>query len=89
MRMAASVQDHIRPAVEAGSLEAVGPKARPLYPLIDRVVRRGRRFCLIEEPAQPNEAAREIRYARRRVLEWLREMPEQIERAVVRGVIDR
>jgi hypothetical protein len=50
--------------------------------LVDRMVRRGRRFYLVEEPARPGEAVREIRYKRREVFEWLRLMPEQIERAV-------
>jgi hypothetical protein len=51
--------------------------------LVDRMVRRGRSFYLIEEPARPGEAVREIPCTRRRVFEWLREMPEQIERTVI------
>lgn len=51
--------------------------------LVDRMVRRGRCFYLIEEPAHPGEAVREIRYKRREVFEWLRLMPEEIERAVI------
>jgi hypothetical protein len=51
--------------------------------LVDRMVRRGRRFYLVEEPAYPGEAVREIRYKRREVFGWLRLMPEEIERAVI------
>lgn len=59
------------------------PKTQQEHVFVDRMIRRGRSFYLIEEPAYPGQAVREIRYTRRRVFEWLREMPEQIERAVI------
>lgn len=58
-------------------------KTQTDYPLIDRMVRRGRRFYLIEEPGRPGDVRVERRYTPRQVFEWLREMPEQIKRAVL------
>ena len=54
------------------------------YPLIDRLVRKGRRLFLIESPEPGGrEVVKPIslRYA----FQWLREMPDQIERAVIAG----
>ncbi len=58
------------------------PKTQREYVYVDRMVRRGRDFYLIEEPSQPGEEVHETRYTLRQVFAWLREMPEQIERAV-------
>ncbi|MEO6945388.1 MAG: hypothetical protein ABI146_08225 [Nitrobacter sp.] len=58
------------------------PLTKTEYPIIDRMVRRGRQFFLIEGPARPGESEIEKRYTLRQVFEWLQELPEQIERAV-------
>ncbi len=53
-------------------------------PLVDRIVRKGRRLFLIEGPEPGGlEVVKPISlgYA----FQWLRELPEQIERAVIAG----
>jgi hypothetical protein len=60
------------------------PRTGQEYQLIDRLVRKGRRFFLIEGPEPGGrEVVRPISlgYA----FEWLRELPEQIERTVIAG----
>jgi hypothetical protein len=54
------------------------------YPLIDRLVRKGRRLYLIEGPEPGGrEVVKPISlgYA----FQWLSELPEEIERAVIAG----
>jgi hypothetical protein len=60
------------------------PRMRAEYLLVDRIERQGRRLFLIEGPEPGGlEVVRPIslRYA----FEWLRELPEQIERTVIVG----
>jgi hypothetical protein len=60
------------------------PRMGPEYPLIDRLVRKGRQFFLIEGPELgEREVVKPISlgYA----FQWLRELPEQIERTVITG----
>jgi hypothetical protein len=60
------------------------PRMRAEYPLVDRIVRRGKRLFLIEGPEPGGrEVVRPISlgYA----FQWLGELPEQIERTVILG----
>lgn len=59
-------------------------RTRTEYPLVDRIARRGRRLFLIEgsEPGG-REVVRPISLSY--AFEWLRELPEQIERTVIPG----
>lgn len=53
------------------------------YPCVDRMVRRGGKFILIESPDRPGDPEAEIPYSLPAVYAWLREFPWQIERTVV------
>jgi hypothetical protein len=59
------------------------PRTGQEYQLIDRLVRRGARLFLIEGPEPGGrEVVRSI--SLKHAFEWLQELPEQIERTVIR-----
>lgn len=61
------------------------PRTSTDYPCVDRLVRRGGKFVLIESPDRPGDAEVEKPYSLPAVFVWLREFPWQIERTVING----
>lgn len=57
------------------------------YPCVDRMVRRpDGKFILIESPDRPGDPEVVKPYSLAGVFDWLRELPWQIERTVIRSI---
>jgi hypothetical protein len=59
------------------------PRTNTETQLVDRMVRKGGKFFLIEEPEKAGGLEVVKSYSLERVFEWLQECPWQIERTVI------